>query len=208
MDRESIEFLVRNLSHEIKNPLTTIKGYLQLSMMKKSDSDFSEKSVPIMISQVERIEKILDMMYPVFLKKRGTTARCGVRDLFEDILRTFPEEVRSRVRLNVGDGDIDTDRNLFGSIIDNLVSKFSWKDFPSALCEISMNSSSSGRRIEISFSGPDFPLYDNIQYFMPYANKTYYPSGTSLFEALWMADLLGIRLSNGGHSGVFLMDLP
>lgn len=207
MDREIIEFLIRNLSHEIKNPLTTIKGYLQLSQMKKSDSGFLDKSVPVMISQVERIEKILDVLYPVFARKKEVIRNYCLKTVFEEFLHALPDTVSSQVHLNLNDENFLTDQILFTSILDSLIGKFDWHSYPDVVCDISCKNKNGVFAVEIAFSGADFPSVDNVSYFTPYANKTFYPSGIDLYEALWTADLLGIKLSNGAHAGIFRLEI-
>jgi nitrogen fixation/metabolism regulation signal transduction histidine kinase len=208
MDRESIEFLIRNLSHEIKNPLTTIKGYLQLSQIKRNDTDFFEKSVPVMISQVERIEKILDVLYPVFSKKKEMLQLYSLRNIFEDVVTELPAEIRTRIRLNIQNLEILTDKKLFNGIIDSIISKFSWNAFPEVVCDIFSQCINGSTIIKIVFSGADFPATENISCFMPYANKTFYPSGIDLYEALWISDLLGIKFVNGDNGGIIIMEIP
>ncbi|HON79082.1 MAG TPA: histidine kinase dimerization/phospho-acceptor domain-containing protein, partial [Spirochaetota bacterium] len=61
-----VEKIIRNFNHELKNPLTTIKGYAQLLGSKANDPQFVEKSRNIIIENVDDIDSKMNRMYDIF----------------------------------------------------------------------------------------------------------------------------------------------
>ncbi|KHF39963.1 ATP-binding protein [Halalkalibacter okhensis] len=63
--------LAAGIAHEIKNPLTTLKGFIQLIQEK----NYNESFTPIMIKEIERINQItnefLDLSRPTVLSKEA-----------------------------------------------------------------------------------------------------------------------------------------
>jgi two-component system, sporulation sensor kinase E len=208
MDRDILELLIRNLSHEIKNPLTTIKGYLQLSQMKQNDPQFFSKSVGVMISQVDRIEKILDALYPAFSIREGEREKVSVKTIIEKIIGMKPELSASRITVDIkGDDTILIDPHLFQRLLCTIVKKFDWDSFPDVLCRITKKQEEQGFFLNIEFSGTEFQKSKGNATFMPYANKTFYPSGVDLYEAFWITQVLGLTITNGDHTGIFILGL-
>jgi K+-sensing histidine kinase KdpD len=208
MDREILELLIRNLSHEIKNPLTTIKGYLQLSQMKQNDPQFFAKSVGVMISQVDRIEKILDALYPAFAIREGDREKISVKESIDKVLNTQPEFPASRISVDIqGDDFVEIDSLLFQRLLFLLLRKFDWDTFPDVHCSITKKHDEQRYFLNIEFSGTEFQKSKGNASFMPYANKTFYPSGVDLYEVFWITQVLGLTITNGDHTGIFILGL-
>lgn len=56
--------LAAGLAHEIRNPITTIRGFFQLFKENKNESAFAEQHLTIMIEEIDRVNNIInDLLY-------------------------------------------------------------------------------------------------------------------------------------------------
>lgn len=56
--------LAAGLAHEIRNPITTIRGFFQLFKENKNESAFAEQHLSIMIEEIDRVNNIInDLLY-------------------------------------------------------------------------------------------------------------------------------------------------
>lgn len=208
MDKEHVEQLIRNLSHEIKNPLTTIKGYLQLAQMKRSDPEFFDKSISVMISQVDRIEKILDALYPVFSVRDFDNSDIDLHLFINESLTQMGSAVQHVTSSVPAGTHITSDPDILFRIIHAIVAAFDWEHHSDVSCSISLERKDDRSYLRIEFSGTDFPQSPGKSSFVPYGSKVFYPGGIELYEAFWLCMILGCTIEHGGHDGIFLIGLP
>jgi len=192
MTRVEMEQLIRHLSHEVKNPLTTLKGYAQLASLKKNDPEFIDKALGILQSQIERIEKIFNDLYAVFFYKKNVPAECNIKSVFDKILELTDSSasVSLAIKSNLL---VNTDETLFGRLLSLVTAGFDWDTHKNAHCTISSSEESGIIAIIWDFDNVNFSDIRKKEFFMPFADKNYYPSGISLYEAFCIADILGFR---------------
>ena len=76
--------LAAGVAHEIKNPLTSIKGFTQLLKTKKKDQTFIEKYVELVSGEVDRLDHIVEELLQL---SRPKTAKLKKADLRECVLK-------------------------------------------------------------------------------------------------------------------------
>jgi len=75
-----IEKVIRNIAHEVRNPLTTIRGYAQL-LTQKLDAASIQKSQKMIVEQAERIDGMFNDLYNAFTIKEDIIVGCLIPDI-------------------------------------------------------------------------------------------------------------------------------
>ncbi|GAW27721.1 ATP-binding protein [Carboxydocella sp. ULO1] len=89
--------LAAGMAHEIRNPLTTIKGFLQIfSQQNASTNQINPKYLHLIINEVERIERIINEF--LYISKSVKKESVNLNSLLQDLLmfcepRAFQQKV-------------------------------------------------------------------------------------------------------------------
>lgn len=77
--------MAASIGHEVRNPMTTVRGFLQLIQEHKSFAKYSEY-VPLMISELDRANLIITKFLSISRTKTTEHARHNLNDIIESIL--------------------------------------------------------------------------------------------------------------------------
>ena len=177
-----IESLIRNLSHELKNPLTTIKGYAQLLALKSGDPASVEKSHRMIQDQVDRIDRMLQDLYAAFAPRKPVSAGFDAAETLRELLSSFPEGVRAAAGHIPDTCPAAGDRGALVEIVNLIVRGFDWGGLSGAGCTLGMSEPGGRAVIDICFEGVDMPEI-SAEFYLPFALKKYYLKGTEPYEA-------------------------
>ncbi len=72
--------LAAGVAHEVRNPLTVIKGFIQLFQINKEDQ---EKYFDLMLSEIERIEAILQEFLSIAKTDEINTEKKNIYQIFQ-----------------------------------------------------------------------------------------------------------------------------
>ncbi|MED1411081.1 ATP-binding protein [Bacillus paramycoides] len=75
--------LAAGVAHEVRNPLTVIKGFIQLFQINKEDQ---EKYFDLMLSEIERIEAILQEFLSIAKTEEIPTEKKNIYKIFENVV--------------------------------------------------------------------------------------------------------------------------
>ncbi|WP_270395443.1 PAS domain-containing sensor histidine kinase [Bacillus paranthracis] len=75
--------LAAGVAHEVRNPLTVIKGFIQLFQINKEDQ---EKYFDLMLSEIERIEAILQEFLSIAKTDEISTEKKNIYQLFKNVV--------------------------------------------------------------------------------------------------------------------------
>ncbi|CDX04672.1 nitrogen specific signal transduction histidine kinase NtrB [Desulfitobacterium sp. LBE] len=95
--------MAAGISHEIRNPLTTVKGFLQLRGIKVTDPDEKEYN-DLMISEIDRANTIISEFLSLAKDNMGSTQE---QDINQIIYRIFP-----MIQADANNGNKDLILNL------------------------------------------------------------------------------------------------
>ena len=77
--------MAASIGHEVRNPMTTVRGFLQLLGGQKSSAKYSEY-IPLMISELDRANAIITEFLSISRTKTTEFARQNLNDIIECIL--------------------------------------------------------------------------------------------------------------------------
>ena len=204
VDNLIIERLIRNISHEIKNPLTTIKGYSQLLGMKKGDWDFIEKTRKMVIANVDLIDDKINSLYRIFDISQGKPEKHDLVTLLREMVEGVTEQLHSRVFMK---SDADTihifaDREHLVQTFITLINGFDWNNNNSTELSIHINTRDISGRVPVSlhFSRVDLGIPGNEYFFLPFHDKKLFIAGTELYESYTRAHVNGWEFTLAGNA--------
>ncbi|NPA94783.1 MAG: GHKL domain-containing protein [Thermodesulfobacteria bacterium] len=174
------------LAHEIRNPLSTIKGFAQIHMEEATDEALKE-DMAIIVEQVQRLERLTSnlLIYAKPTEIHLETFRA--EELCRELERTLPSD-KQDVQLVlecVGD-KVTADRTKLVQIVVNLVQNsleaLSGYDSGLKAIHVHIKASDEGIGIKVEDSGPGFPEDIKDRLFEPFfTTKT---KGTGLGLAI------------------------
>ena len=79
----AISNMVSGIAHEIRNPLTSIKTYIELLPLKKDNEKFQNRLVTIVPAEVERVSKLIESLIDYSKPKNNHKSKTEVHTLIE-----------------------------------------------------------------------------------------------------------------------------
>ncbi|AET69495.1 PAS domain S-box [Desulfosporosinus orientis DSM 765] len=90
--------MAASIGHEVRNPMTTVRGFLQLLGEQKNTDKYSEY-IPLMISELDRANAIISEFLSISRTKTTEFARQNLNDIIECILPLIQAEATSEEKL-------------------------------------------------------------------------------------------------------------
>jgi len=109
------------LAHEIRNPLSSIKGFAQYHLETQKDNNLKE-DMKIIVKEAQRLENLTNnlLAYARPLKIQETTF--NIKSICESIKLMFADKLDNiKFHINCTDEQITTDENIITQIILNLI---------------------------------------------------------------------------------------
>ncbi|HSV98382.1 MAG TPA: histidine kinase dimerization/phospho-acceptor domain-containing protein [Spirochaetota bacterium] len=205
-----IESLIRNLSHELRNPLTTIKGYAQLLSLKADDPLSVEKSYRMIKEQADRIDRMLQNLFAAFLPRKIEAYAFDAVTLVREMIASLQAEARVVTGASPAALPMEGDRNALAEIITLILEGYDWKGLSGSHCVLTMRERDGGGEIDIRFEGVEMVEVEESIFYLPFSLKKYYLKGTELYEAYFIAHACGwtilpLPLRDGHGAGFRIM---
>ncbi len=207
-----IERLIRNISHEIKNPLTTIRGYAQMLGMKPCEPDFIEKTRKMVIDNVDLIDERMNALYDVFGLEPGNPVNTDLASVLNAVVGQLDPAIAQRISLDATGAprEVGIDPGQLTRALGLILNGFCWENFPSADARILADRSGEGKgvAVRILFGGVDFSDMGSGSFYLPFSGKKHFRRGTELFEVFAMSEKNGWRFdiaSGEGRRGFLLV---
>lgn len=178
-----VETTIREFSHELKNNLTSVKGYLQLIDVKNEDSQKVKEYSTIVQNQIDEIENMVDEIYKIFLIKSSKKEKIDICILIEKILKN---NNCSNVFVNKAESfEINADIEIAEKCFKDLFCNALWDYNPGSKIEIFSYKNS----LEIKYHSFSMEKILKDNFYIPYVSKSIYKTGLELFALNKFSDL-------------------
>lgn len=213
-----------DVSHELKTPLTILKGQTEVALRKERDTEEYRRILRSNLEEIDRMVKIIDDL--LFISRAETKnltlskERIALQDLITDVcgdMKIYAEQ--KGVNLEIGhlediiiEGDELKLRRMLMNIIDNGI-KY---NHPGGKVQISTHVENGYARIDVEDSGPGIPeneikyIFDRF-YRVDKSRRRESGSGLGLSISKWIAEAHngGIEVKSFVNRGsIFSVKLP
>jgi len=189
--------LVVNVSHDLRTPLATLRGYMETLLMKDEHLPAEERReyLKIAVSHCERLGKLISDLFELAkLEAHDTVIHCetfSLNELVQDVLQKFELAAREKnikIETNIGKElpFAYADIALIERVLENLIENAVRYTPENGSLSIVMNHEDGRIRVTISDTGPGIAERDLPRIF----DRFYQPDGS--------------RKGKGGHSGLGL----
>lgn len=218
------EELLSHVSHDLKNPLTTIKAYLAM-LGKAKLGELPEKAVRAVETCDRNADRLLRMISDLLLISRLQSGKMdltqrpfGLREVTEDVVNAVipaAERVRVSIRLKRGaEVFVRGDRERLMEALHNLIDAAVHFSQPSSTVVVSIHSDSAAATLQIRDGGTGLTPEETEHLFDPYYQPRTGASqiaGLALPIVARIVQLHGGKLeahSKPGEGSTFLLALP
>ncbi|WP_027399272.1 sensor histidine kinase [Anaerovorax odorimutans] len=121
---ESLGEMSASLAHEIKNPLTSIRGYAQLVDLELSEKGMDLDELDIIMHETDRLTLMLDRFLNFARPKMPELKEVDLRELVTYVINLTKTDLPKNIRINTTFKDIPhvmLDAELFEPVILNLI---------------------------------------------------------------------------------------
>jgi signal transduction histidine kinase len=104
--------LASSLAHEIKNPLTSIQGFVQMLPERKDDREYVEKTANILRKECRRLDELIDNLHSYAKPQVGQRQKFSLADLIDETVTLIRKQAeKSDVELVL---DVPDELEVFG----------------------------------------------------------------------------------------------
>jgi len=185
----SIGRLAAGVAHEIRNPLSSIKGFATYFKERYRENKDDQQTANIMIQEVERLNRVvgqlLEFAKPITISKRATSVDAVIKDSVRLIERQSTEKnIKIETAFSSVVKKIQVDRDRINQVLLNLYLNGieSMQDGGTLNVALSMNKERKWVIIKVTDNGTGIIKKDIAHIFDPYFTTK--PSGTGLGLAI------------------------
>jgi len=185
----SIGRLAAGVAHEIRNPLSSIKGFATYFKERYRENKDDQQTANIMIQEVERLNRVvgqlLEFAKPITISKRATSVDAVIKDSVQLIERQSTEKnIKIETTFSSVVKKIQVDRDRINQVLLNLYLNGieSMQDRGTLNVALSMNKERKWVIIKVTDNGTGIRKEDIAHIFDPYFTTK--PSGTGLGLAI------------------------
>ena len=186
----SVGRLAAGVSHEIRNPLSSIKGFATYFKEKYYDIPENQQISNLMIQEVDRLNRVVGQLHefarPITISKKPVNIRTLLKDALKMIERqTFEANIKIQTRMDTDIGDVLLDPDRINQVFLNLYLNAieSMKNGGSLNVWLLKNQEKEGRiEIQVQDTGTGISQEDVTHIFDPYFTTK--ASGTGLGLAI------------------------
>ncbi|HEU4980127.1 MAG TPA: HAMP domain-containing sensor histidine kinase, partial [Solirubrobacterales bacterium] len=157
--RQQREF-ISDASHELRSPLTVLRGRIELLGRRSSDERTNEEADEL-LREVSRMDRLVEDLLTLAQAGRGTLLqrrRVPLDDLLDDLRRDMPLLGASRFQVDAqAQGTIEVDPDRIAQVLRNLVSNAVRHSGPEGTVRVSVTPANGGARFAVSDDGPGIP---------------------------------------------------
>ena len=188
------------LAHEIRNPLSTIKGFAQIHMEDSKDPDIKE-DMEIIVEQVARLERLTSNLLVYAKPTEIYLESFEVQELCRELKRSIPvDEEKIELELDCEGQEVTADRSKIIQIVINLVQNSieALKDSPSrGRIRVRIRALEEGLDILVEDSGPGFPDDIKERMFQPFFTTKTKGTGLGLAIVKRLCDAMHGEIETG-----------
>jgi two-component system sensor histidine kinase HydH len=210
--------LAAGVAHEIRNPLSSIKGFATYFKQRYQDVPEDQQTANIMIQEVDRLNRVVSQLLEFARPVTVSPTPVSFRDLVKDSLRLIERQaqdkkitINTRYATQIDRVTMDADRinqvllNLYLNAIEAM------EPGGQLQVEICENTNKDGLRIQVSDTGRGIAGEDLSKIFDPYFTTKSTGTGLGLAIAHNIIEAMGGTIkahSQAGKGTTFTLDLP
>ncbi|MGB9839373.1 two-component system sensor histidine kinase NtrB [Thermovenabulum sp.] len=203
------------LMHEVKNPITAIKGYLKLLELSLDETDGRRKFIYNSLQELERIEGLAKDILLIYKSINCNIQKINLKEVLEQIFDFYEAEMKNRkidYTLCLSDKvNVMADRNLLNILFANLL--LNAMDAVKEKGYIAVRSTTLENRILVEFedNGEGMDEYTKSQLFTPFFTTKEKGTGLGLYLCKKIVENHGGVIyfnSEKGKGTVFYIELP
>lgn len=121
---EALGEMAASLAHEIKNPLTSIRGYAQLIRLELGEQKINLDELEIIMHEADRLSLMLDRFLNFARPKVPKLAEVEVKDTISYVIALVQNELPSNIKISTNFSEVPKvmiDTELFEPVILNLI---------------------------------------------------------------------------------------
>jgi len=181
---ETLSEVSARLAHEIRNPLTSIGGLTRRLVKSFESPDPRRRKGKLIIEEVEKLERILQMMTSYIEPKAITLRPCDLNDVVKKAVRAIEsqynkEDFSVTSRLDGTLGKIDLDCSLFEKILVSLMGNAFYRMNQKGEIEIVTEKNGEYAIVSLAYKTPFISNDDIDHFFYPFVVDYPFPEGAS-----------------------------
>jgi signal transduction histidine kinase len=206
--------MAARVAHEIRTPMATIRGLLELLQADLSDGDSRRQYIDRVLQGVERQNRLVENLLTLSHPEPETLQSVAVPELLQELVGMPPRDPRLRVDLGAAapPATVWGDPFRLSEVFTNLVDNALQASPPSGVVEVRLEAAGSERvQVRVRNTGAGIPVEMRERIFQPFFTTKTKGTGLGLAIARQIVEAHRgtIRVESDGHSETtFIVELP
>ena len=205
----SVGRLAAGVAHEVRNPLSSIKGFATYFKQRYQNVPEDRQTADIMIQEVDRLNRVVSQLLEFARPVSVTPKRTSIKDIVLDSIKIVQQQANDRqitiiIRNSAEIDEIDIDPDRISQVLLNLYLNAIEAMAPggSLRIEISDSNEIDGVNIRVSDTGKGMSAEDLPKIFDPYFTTKSTGTGLGLAIAHNIVDAMGGTIEVKSEAGI------